>query len=204
MSRPPLARHRSVFGPHRLGYLSLLAALALVSGGCRRPAPDASPRPGGGDAAAASTPAGKAPPATPAPKFAVDAVDTAEGVATWYDVPADSLAARRAWNTEFTAAHNRWPIGDYVRVTSLENGKTVIARVTDRGIPKGRALIDLSRPAAEALDMVSAGEMRVRVERLAVSASTEKAVSESRENPQPTAPLDNAATREDEQRAAER
>lgn len=185
-----------------LGALPLL----LLLDGCRRPAPDAPPRLDGKTAAAeVMTPAEKASSATSAPPpFEVDAVATEEGIATWYEVPERSLAARRAWSTEFTAAHNRWPIGDYVRVTSLENGKTVIARVTDRGIPKGRALIDLSRPAAEALDMISAGKMRVRLEQLAVSASTEKPVSRSRENPQPTAPLDNAATREDERRAAER
>lgn len=87
-----------------------------------------------------------------------------EGMAVWYSVPANSLARRRAAKNEMTAAHNRLPLGTRVRVTHLGNGKNVVVRITDRGITKRSALIDLSKEAAEKLDMLREGSARVRLE----------------------------------------
>jgi rare lipoprotein A len=87
-----------------------------------------------------------------------------EGYAVWYDVPANSLAKRRAGKDELTAAHNRLPLGTRVRVTHLGNGKNVVVRITDRGITRRRALIDLCKEAAVKLDMVREGSARVRLE----------------------------------------
>jgi rare lipoprotein A (peptidoglycan hydrolase) len=87
-----------------------------------------------------------------------------EGNAVWYDVPVNSLAKRRAGKGELTAAHNRLPLGTKVRVTHLANGKSVIVRITDRGITVRRAIIDLCKEAAETLDMVREGSARVRLE----------------------------------------
>jgi rare lipoprotein A len=87
-----------------------------------------------------------------------------EGMAVWYNVPPNSLAKRRAAKNELTAAHNRLPFGTRVRVTHLGNGKNVVVRITDRGITKRSALIDLSKEAAEKLDMVRDGSARVRLE----------------------------------------
>ncbi|MBV9658418.1 MAG: hypothetical protein JO295_09950 [Verrucomicrobia bacterium] len=112
--------------------------------------------------------------AEPAPHFAVRPIETRVGRASWYDVPAGSLPARRAWHAEFTAAHDRWPLGTYARVTALENGRSVIVRVTDRGIHQRGTIIDVSRPAAAALDMLRVGRLRVRVERLALSVDSSK------------------------------
>lgn len=84
--------------------------------------------------------------------------------AAWYDVPDNSLAKRRAGERELTAAHNRLPIGTLVRVTHLKNGKSVIVRVTDRGIRDPRVKIDLCKEAAEEIEMVSKGIARVRME----------------------------------------
>jgi rare lipoprotein A len=89
-----------------------------------------------------------------------------EGYAVWYRVPVDSLANRRAGKGEFTAAHNHLPLGSIVRVTHLANGKSVIVRITDRGITKRGATIDLCKPAAEKLGMISEGMARVRIEEL--------------------------------------
>jgi len=89
-----------------------------------------------------------------------------EGYAVWYTVPVDSLANRRAGNGEFTAAHNQLPLGSMVRVTHLANGKSVLVRITDRGITKRGAIIDLCKPAAEKLEMISEGMARVRIEEL--------------------------------------
>lgn len=87
-----------------------------------------------------------------------------EGLAAWYRVPLHSLARRRAGPNEFTAAHNRLPIGTVVRVTRLSNGRNVIVRITDRGITHHLATIDLCKPAAERLGMVRVGISRVRLE----------------------------------------
>jgi len=87
-----------------------------------------------------------------------------EGNAVWYKVPPNSLAKRRAGKDELTAAHNRLPLGTRVRVTHVKNGKSVVVRITDRGITKRRAIIDLCREAAEKLDMVSEGSARVSLE----------------------------------------
>lgn len=90
--------------------------------------------------------------------------DTTEGNAVWYNIPANSLAKRRAGKDELTAAHNRLPLGTMVRVTHLANGRSVIVRITDHGITKRRALIDLCKEAAEKLEMLSEGSARVRLE----------------------------------------
>ena len=87
-----------------------------------------------------------------------------EGLAAWYNVPPNSLAKRRAGKDELTAAHNRLPIGTKVRVTHIANGKSVVVRITDRGLTGRRAMIDLCKEAAAKLDMLREGSARVRLE----------------------------------------
>ncbi|MGI8819821.1 MAG: septal ring lytic transglycosylase RlpA family protein [Chthoniobacterales bacterium] len=84
--------------------------------------------------------------------------------AAWYEVPKDSLARRRAGPEEMTAAHNKLPFGTMVRVTRLQNGKSVLVRITDRGITDRRVKLDLCKEAATELEMVSEGVARVRME----------------------------------------
>ena len=86
------------------------------------------------------------------------------GYAVWYRVPQNSLAHRRAQGCEFTAAHNYLPIGTLVRVTRLSNGKTVLVRITDRGITNRRANIDICKEAAQELGMIREGFSRVLLE----------------------------------------
>ena len=63
-----------------------------------------------------------------------------------------------------TAAHNTYPFGTRLRVTNLENDKSVIVRINDRGpTTKGR-IIDVSRQAAEELGFIRAGLTRVKLE----------------------------------------
>ena len=85
-------------------------------------------------------------------------------MAAWYDVPDESLAKRRAGTHELTAAHNRLPIGTLVRVTHVENGKSVIVRITDRGIRDRRVKLDVCKEAAAQLEMLRKGFARVRME----------------------------------------
>jgi rare lipoprotein A len=92
---------------------------------------------------------------------------TIDGYAVWYSVPPNSLAKRRAGKDEFTAAHNRLPLGTRVRVTHLANGKSVVVRITDRGITDRHSMIDLCKEAAAKLGMLGEGSARVRLEILA-------------------------------------
>lgn len=89
-----------------------------------------------------------------------------EGIASWYG---DAFHGRptatgeRFDMTLLTAAHTTLPLPSLVEVTNLENGRTIIVRVNDRGPFVDDRLIDLSRAAADALDMRRAGLARVRV-----------------------------------------
>ena len=151
----------------------LLTCLGLAA--CHRhPAPAAPSRP------VAPTPSSQTAASRPGtarsalPDFAVQPVHSEEGVAEWYDVPDDSLAARRAWPGELTAASDTLPQNTYVRVTPLSpekgsgDGKPVVVRITDKGVHKKNVLIDVDRDAARALGIFRAGEARVRVEVLAL------------------------------------
>jgi rare lipoprotein A len=94
-------------------------------------------------------------------------ISTSIVTATWYDVPQASLAARRAGVGELTAAQDSLPIGTRLRVTHLQNNRSVVVRVTDRGVPKSESNLDLCRAAAEKLEMISQGKAKVRMEVLA-------------------------------------
>ena len=63
-----------------------------------------------------------------------------------------------------TAAHRTLAFGTKVRVTNLDNGKSVVVRINDRGPHVESRIIDLSGAAAEKLGMVDAGEAAVRIE----------------------------------------
>lgn len=93
---------------------------------------------------------------------------TAEGKATYYH---DSLSGNPTASGELydprvhTAAHRTWPFGTVLRVTRTDTGANVIVRVNDRG-PFGAEdrILDLSRAAAERIDLIGAGVTRVRAE----------------------------------------
>jgi rare lipoprotein A len=71
-------------------------------------------------------------------------------------------------NDELVAAHPHYPFGTRVRVTNLENGESVVVRITDRGASKANrregVIIDLSQAAAARLKMKKDGRTRVRVQ----------------------------------------
>ena len=65
---------------------------------------------------------------------------------------------------KLTAAHPTLPFNTYVKVTNMENGKSVIVRINDRGPFKKGRIIDLSEKAAELLDMKIKGVVLVKLE----------------------------------------
>ena len=65
-----------------------------------------------------------------------------------------------------TAAHRTFPFGTRVKVTNLKNNKWVVVRINDRGPRSKTRVIDLSVAAARKLDMIQAGIVKVRVEKI--------------------------------------
>ena len=142
--------------------------LALGASGCKKSSPQTQT-----SAREVQAPATDAESPRPSEKADEKKPGDIEGYAVWYDVPDNSLPKRRAGKDEFTAAHNRLPLGTLVRVTRLANGKSVIVRITDRGVIRRRGMIDLCKEAAEQLEMISDGRARVRLEVLPEEERTE-------------------------------
>ncbi len=65
---------------------------------------------------------------------------------------------------KMTCACNVLPLGTWVKVTNIRNGRSVIVKTNDRIHPKVRRVVDLTRAAAEKLGFVSRGLTRVKVE----------------------------------------
>ena len=65
---------------------------------------------------------------------------------------------------KLTCACNVLPLGTWIKVTNLRNGRSVIVKVNDRIHPKMKRIVDLSRSAAQKLGYVSSGLTRVKVE----------------------------------------
>jgi rare lipoprotein A len=88
------------------------------------------------------------------------------GLASWYGEPfhgRPTATGERFDMHELTAAHKTLPLPGLVEVTNLANGRRVVLRVNDRGPFVDGRIIDLSRGAAEALDMMGRGVGEVRV-----------------------------------------
>ena len=65
---------------------------------------------------------------------------------------------------KFTAACNVLPLGTWIKVTNLRNGKTVTVKINDRLHSRMTRVVDLSRVAADKLNYIKSGLTRVRVE----------------------------------------
>jgi len=91
----------------------------------------------------------------------------AEGLASWYG---DDFHGRLTANGEvfdragLSAAHPTLPLPCYVRVTNLQNGRSLIVRVNDRGPYHGSRIIDVSVRASQLLGFHARGTAWVRVE----------------------------------------
>lgn len=88
------------------------------------------------------------------------------GISSWYG---DDFHGRRTSNGEIfdrralSAAHPTLPLPSYAYVTNLDNGRTILVRVNDRGPYVRGRIIDLSHASASALGFVGKGSTRVRV-----------------------------------------
>ncbi len=89
------------------------------------------------------------------------------GIASWYgrDFHGKRTASSERFNMHaFTAANMRLPFGTVLRVENVDNGKMVNVKVNDRGpFHRGR-IIDLSKAAAQAIDLTDTGTAKVRIQ----------------------------------------
>lgn len=107
------------------------------------------------------------------------------GMASWYG---DDFHNKRTANGEtynmraITAAHRTLPLPSIVKVTNLENGRSIIARVNDRGPYVKNRIIDVSEKGAELLGYKNKGIAKVKVEILAAESKALKEAMLSKDN----------------------
>jgi len=95
------------------------------------------------------------------------------GVASWYGPGFHKVRTSTGEPYDMyamTAAHKTLPLPAYVRVTNLQNGRSIVVRVNDRGPFVGNRIIDLSYTAASKLDMLRNGTAMVEVRTLEAAA----------------------------------
>ena len=98
--------------------------------------------------------------------------ETQRGLASWYG--SEQNGSRTASGERFnmhalTAAHRHFPFGTIVRVTNLQNDRSIDVRINDRGpFGDGDRVIDVSSAAADALEMKKAGFVPVELEILQI------------------------------------
>jgi rare lipoprotein A len=122
----------------------------------------------------------------------VDSTDgfVEQGLASFYG---NKFHGRRTSNLEvydmyaFTAAHKTLPLPSFAKVTNLENGRSVIVRVNDRGPFHEGRVVDLSWAAAVKLDMHRAGTARVQVQALPAQPGSYAALQAAPRASQPSA-----------------
>ena len=90
-----------------------------------------------------------------------------EGIANFYS---DKFQGRKMASGEkydknkLTASHKTLAYGTKVKVTNLDNGKSVVVTINDRMKKSSKAVIDVTRKAAEELGFVKAGKAKVKLE----------------------------------------
>ena len=93
-----------------------------------------------------------------------------QGIASWYgsDFHGKKTASGEIYDMyAMTAAHKTLPLSSYARVTNLENQRSVIVRINDRGPYHGDRVLDLSYAAAQKLDLEQAGTGAVEIKAIA-------------------------------------
>ena len=167
----------------------IAAALLLLTGCSVNRAPDHSPPERGGPAALPDGAGGVYKTGNPykvgghwyTPMREARGYDQS-GIASWYG---RDFHGKRTANGEIydmhalSAAHTALPMPTLVRVTNLENGRSVVVRVNDRGPFVKNRLIDLSYAAARELGFDRKGTARVRVQTLDLPASEPQLVTTS-------------------------
>lgn len=103
-------------------------------------------------------------------RLAVPVGTTEQGLASWYGVPYHGRPAAdgEVYDMEtLVAAHRTLPFNTWLKVTNLNNGRTVNVRVIDRGPFVSNRIVDLSKAAARQIEMLGPGVAPVRLEVIA-------------------------------------
>jgi len=90
-----------------------------------------------------------------------------EGIANFYSdkYQGKKLASGEKYDkNKLTASHKTLAFGTKVKVTNLDNGKSVVVTINDRMKKSNPAVIDVTRKAAQDLDFVKAGKTKVKLE----------------------------------------
>jgi peptidoglycan lytic transglycosylase len=144
----------------------LCATPVIVSCAGKAPLPAAPAAP---ERPAQTAPEKPAPASATAPAAAPEQVYRETGTASWYG---RELQGRRMADGEnfdmdgLSAAHRILPLGTVIRVTNIDNYKTINVRVSDRGPFVRSRILELSYGAAKELEFVRQGTARVRIETL--------------------------------------
>jgi rare lipoprotein A len=85
------------------------------------------------------------------------------GSASWYALTSKTASGERMNPNALTAAHRSLPFGTKVLVENLNNGRSVVVRINDRGPFVGGRIIDVSKAAAAQIGMIHSGTAKVRV-----------------------------------------
>lgn len=96
-----------------------------------------------------------------------------EGVASWYgeEQEGNLTASGEVFDQDgLTAAHRELPIGTKVKVTNLQNNKSLVLRINDRGPSIPGRLLDVTKEAARRLGFFRSGLVKVRIEVVSQSA----------------------------------
>jgi len=115
-----------------------------------------------------------------------------EGIASWYgrEFEGRPTASGEIFDSsQLTAAHPNLPFGTLIVVTNLHNNKKVTVRINDRGPFVPARIVDVSRAAAEQLDMIVTGTAPVKIETLersVVSSTVVGGIGQLPEQPQVT------------------
>jgi rare lipoprotein A len=102
------------------------------------------------------------------------------GTASWYGdyFQGKATASGEPYNMyDLTAAHPTLPLGSWVRVTNLRNGRAVVVRINDRGPVVPGRIIDLSYNTARLLQFKEQGLQRVRLDVVRMKATQPQLVA---------------------------
>lgn len=141
--------------------LFMLAGLALTEPSFAQTSNTAAPAP------IPTPPAVVAQPAAPPPATPAKSADAMEGLAVVYS---DKLNGRKTASGQvfhqsaLTAAHPSLPFGTKVKVTNIQNNKSVEVRINDRGPKQAGRVIDLSSAAAAKVGIRKTGSAQVQLE----------------------------------------
>ncbi len=111
-----------------------------------------------------------------------------EGMAAYYSNKyhgARTYSGERYNKNALTCAHKTFPMGTKLKVTCLDNDKSVVVRVNDR-MSSTRKVIDLSRAAASKLGMISNGTAKVKIEVVTEEKAREAPIKEGQKMEQST------------------